>query len=401
MSLARALDGLRVLEVGDGVSAAFATKLLADLGADVVKIERPRTGDRARLRAPFAGGVPHPEKSGLFLYLNCNKRGITLDLTSPGGHDVLRRLVDRADLLVHNVHPAAMAEHGLDWDALSTRNPRLVMTSITPFGLVGPQRALARDRRRPLERRRTRDAERRPGTPGASAAQGVRRPGRLPGRAERRRSPRWAHSSRDSRPAPASTSTSPSRSASPPILELTFEFWPYTRLVASRLGAKPIQPLDFLECRDGWIFICCVEEHQWRHFVELMGSPEWAEMELFENRIARGANFDALQIFLQEWCATQSVYDLYERAQKRRIPFAPVSTMGDLLGSEHLKARGFFATIDHPVAGAVIMPGAPYHFSAHPVDAPHAGAAPRTAHRGGAGRSRPRRRRALAREGLV
>ena len=79
------------------------------------------------------------------------------------------------------------------------------------------------------------------------------------------------------------------------ILELTFEFWPYCGLVASRLGAKPIQPLCFMECRDGWIFLCCVEEHQWRQFVEIMGSPEWAEMELFENRLARGANFDALQ----------------------------------------------------------------------------------------------------------
>jgi crotonobetainyl-CoA:carnitine CoA-transferase CaiB-like acyl-CoA transferase len=365
VSLARALDGLRVLEVGDGVSAAFATKLLADLGADVVKIERPRTGDRARLRGPFAGGVPHPEKSGLFLYLNCNKRGITLDLTSPGGHDVLRRLVDRADLLVHNVHPAAMAEHALDWDALSTRNPRLVMTSITPFGLVGPRAhwhatdvvtwsagGLATLNGDPAH----------PELPPLKAfgdQSGFQ--GGLNG----------AIGSLGALFARLTTGTGEHvdvalQDCVAAILELTFEFWPYTQLVASRLGAKPIQPLCFMECRDGWIFLCCVEEHQWRNFVELMGSPEWAEMELFENRIARGANFDALQVFLQEWCATQSVYDLYERAQKRRIPIAPASTMGDLLGSDHLKARGFFATIDHPVAGAVTMPGAPYHFSATP-----------------------------------
>ena len=85
------------------------------------------------------------------------------------------------------------------------------------------------------------------------------------------------------------------------ILELTFGFWPYCGLVASRLGAKPIQPLCFMECKDGWIFLCCVEEHQWRHFVEIMGDPDWASLELFDNRLARGANFDALQVFLQEW----------------------------------------------------------------------------------------------------
>jgi crotonobetainyl-CoA:carnitine CoA-transferase CaiB-like acyl-CoA transferase len=150
------------------------------------------------------------------------------------------------------------------------------------------------------------------------------------------------------------------------MLELTFGFWPYCGLVASRLGAKPIQPLCFMECRDGWIFLCCVEEHQWRAFVEIMGNPEWAQMELFENRLARGANFDALQAFLGEWCREQSVSDLYEAAQRRRVPFAPVSTMGDLLSSTHLRARGFFATLEHPVAGPVTMPGAPYKFSRTP-----------------------------------
>ena len=82
-----------------------------------------------------------------------------------------------------------------------------------------------------------------------------------------------------------------------------------------------------------------VEEHQWRQFVEIMGTPEWAEMELFENRLARGANFDALQAFLQDWCREQSVDELYHAAQQRRVPFAPVSTMGDLVRSPHLEAR--------------------------------------------------------------
>jgi crotonobetainyl-CoA:carnitine CoA-transferase CaiB-like acyl-CoA transferase len=150
------------------------------------------------------------------------------------------------------------------------------------------------------------------------------------------------------------------------MLELTFEYWPYCGLVATRLGAKPIQPLCFMECRDGWIFVCCVEEHQWRRFVEIMGDPEWAHMELFENRLARGANFDALQALLQEWCAEQSVYELYEKAQQQRVPFAPVSTMGDLLASPHLRQRGFFATLDHPAAGTITAPGAPYRLSATP-----------------------------------
>jgi len=358
------LAGLRVLEVGGTVAAPYATKLLADLGADVVKIEPPG-GEPTRARGPFPGGVPHPEKSGLFLYLNTNKRGIVLDLARPEGHATLARLAARADLLVHDVHPTAIDAQGLGWDALRRANPRLVATAITPFGLTGPHAHWRGADVVLWNAGGVATLNGQPGEPdrpplkafgdqasfqgGLNAA--VASLGALFGRAD----------GDDGELIDVSIQESVAA-----ILELTFEFWPYCGLVASRLGAKPIQPLCFMECRDGWIFVCCVEEHQWRAFVELMGSPEWAEMELFENRIARGANFDALQAFLQEWCREQSVQDLYDQAQARRIPFAPVSTMGDLLASPHLKARGFFVTVDHPVAGPVTMPGAPYRFGRTP-----------------------------------
>jgi crotonobetainyl-CoA:carnitine CoA-transferase CaiB-like acyl-CoA transferase len=365
LSVPRALDGIRVLEVGHLVGAAYATKLLADLGADVVKIEPPGTGDAARRRGPFPRGEAHPEKSGLFLYLNANKRGVTLDLTRPAGRAAFERLVADADLLVHNVHPTEMAAHGLDYDRLSALNPRFVMTSIAPFGLTGP---LAHYRATDLVLWNAGGIATLNGDPthpelpplkafGDQAGFQAGLNAAIPSLAAlfaRITTGRGDHVEVSTQEALAS------------ILELTFEFWPYCGLIASRLGAKPIQPLCFMECRDGWVFICCVEEHQWRRFVELMGSPEWADMEIFENRLARGANFDALQPLLQEWCAEQSVYEIYEKAQSKRVPFAPVSTMGDLLASDHLRARGFFATIDHPAAGPITMPGAPYRFSATP-----------------------------------
>jgi crotonobetainyl-CoA:carnitine CoA-transferase CaiB-like acyl-CoA transferase len=360
-----ALGHLRVVEIGDGVAAAYATKLLADLGADVIKIEPPDRGDVTRTRGPFPGGVPHREKSGLFLYLNANKRGIALDVRTPADQAVLDRLVARADLLVHDVHPTAMAAHGLDWARLAARHPALVMTSITPFGLTGPHASYRGADVVLWNAGGVATLNGEPGHPelpplkafgdqsgfqaGLNAAIGS-----LGALFARLASGRGQH---------VEVSTQECLAA---ILELTFEFWPYCGLVASRLGAKPIQPLCFMECRDGWIFICCVEEHQWRQFVEIMGRPEWAEMELFANRLARGANFDALQVFLQEWCREQSVQELYDAAQRRRVPFAPVSTMGDLLASPHLAARGFFATLAHPVAGDVTMPGAPYKLGATP-----------------------------------
>jgi crotonobetainyl-CoA:carnitine CoA-transferase CaiB-like acyl-CoA transferase len=360
-----ALDGIRVLDVGgELVGAAYATKLLADLGADVVKIE-PLTGDPTRRRGPFAGGAPHPERSGLFLYLNANKRGLALDLDDSRGRDVFDRLVARADLLVHDVHPTEMPARGLDWGRLHAVNPALVMTSIAPFGVTGPRAhwratdlvaccagGLATLNGDPAE----------PDLPplrafGSQAGFQAGLNAAIPSLAAlfaRVGTGRGEH---------IEVSLQESIAA---ILELTFEYWPYCGLVASRLGAKPIQPLCFMECRDGWIFVCCVEEHQWRQFVEIMGSPEWAGLELFETRLTRGKNFDALQALLQDWCREQSVHELYEQAQARRVPFAPVSTMGDLVDSPHLKARGFFATVTHPEAGTVTMPGAPYRFSASP-----------------------------------
>ena len=102
----QALEGLRVIECGNMVSAAYATKLLADLGAEVIKIETPRIGDEARQYGPFPGDEPHGEKSGLFLYLNTNKLGVTLDLRSEPGKRILQEMVRSSDILVHNSPPA-------------------------------------------------------------------------------------------------------------------------------------------------------------------------------------------------------------------------------------------------------------------------------------------------------
>jgi benzylsuccinate CoA-transferase BbsE subunit len=97
-----------------------------------------------------------------------------------------------------------------------------------------------------------------------------------------------------------------------------------------------------------------------------MGNPEWAEMEIFGDRLKRALNWDALKVLLQEWVGEQTVLDLYRKAQARRVPFAPVSTMGDLLNSEHLKARGFFVEIAQPEAGTHKYPGAPLKYERTP-----------------------------------
>jgi CoA:oxalate CoA-transferase len=361
--MAGALSDLKIIEVGEMVSAPYCGKLLADLGADVIKVERPKVGDRARTRGPFPKDDPHPDKSGLFLYLNTNKRGITLDLAQAEGMELLETLAADADVLIHNLMPSDMDRVGLTYDRMKRANPNLIMTSITPFGLSGPNRNWRAEDLTvwcaggvcvlngggpehadlpPLKtfgQQSGYQAGVHAAVPTLAAAFA-----RLGGEAGQ-------HIEVSAQEAIISQ------------LEMTFEYWPYMKMIATRLGQKPIQPVETMQCKDGYIYLCCIEEHQWRGFVEIMGSPEWAGEEIFKDRLTRAQNWDVLKVFLEEWVSQQTVLDLYRKAQAKRVPFAPVSTMGDLLSNEHLKSRGFFVEITHPVAGAHKYPGAPlkYH----------------------------------------
>ncbi len=134
----QALSDLKVLEYADFISGPFCAKLMADLGAEVIKIEEPSFGDTARQTGPFPNDIPHPERSGLFLYLNTNKRSITLNPQTLTGANMFRELVKTADILVENISPSTMEKLGLDYESLRQLNPRLIMTSVTPFGQFGP-----------------------------------------------------------------------------------------------------------------------------------------------------------------------------------------------------------------------------------------------------------------------
>lgn len=361
-----ALSSLKIVEVGEMVSAPYATKLMADLGADVIKVERPHVGDHSRVRGPFPGRTPHPEKSGLFLYLNANKYGVTLDIAKPEGMELLEKLVADADALVHNLTPPDMDRIGLSFERMRKANPRLVMTSITPYGATGPHRnwrasdlalwcaggicainggGMDHPEMPPLKTFGNQSGFQ-GGVHAALATLGA-----------------VMAAMRDSEGQHVDVAIQETLAAQ---LELFFEYWPYAGIIANRLGRKPIQPMEAMECKDGWIYLCCVEEHQWRGFVEAMGNPEWADEEIFSDRIKRAENWEALKIFLEEYVSQQTVLDLYRKVQAKRVPFAPVSTMGDLLNSEHLKARGFFVEIAHPVAGTYKYPGAPLKYAVTP-----------------------------------
>lgn len=134
------LDDVQVVELTHSLAGAFCAKLLADQGAPTLKIEPPGRGDAARHEPPFLGGIPHPDRSSLFLAFNTNKRSITLDVTMPTGQDLCLRLLANCDVLIDSYQPGQLERLGLDYATLREINPRLIVVSITPFGQTGPYR---------------------------------------------------------------------------------------------------------------------------------------------------------------------------------------------------------------------------------------------------------------------
>lgn len=354
------LGRLRVLELGEMVSAAYAAKLMADLGADVIKTEEP-PGDAARRRGPFPNDLPHPEKSGLFLYLNANKRSVTLDVARE--RQEFLRLVSWADVLLHNFPPSRMAEQGIGYRELSEHNPRLVLCSITPFGLTGPYRdyrayeislahgggwawlspGASTEPDQPPLKAYGHQADFQAGLAAALASLAAHYRALETGRGE--------HVDLSVQAAVAS------------ILEQSIPHYTYRGKVATRLGGRHLHPWGLFECEDGLILVTMPEQDQWVRLVELMGSPEWADWEIFADPYVRARNSDALSRLLNEWTRRWKVADLFRAGEERKLCFAPVFTLGELAKQEHLESRSFFAEVTHPIAGPLTVPGAPYRLN--------------------------------------
>ncbi|MGE0820829.1 MAG: CaiB/BaiF CoA transferase family protein [Candidatus Binatia bacterium] len=351
------LDGVKVLELGHMVSAAYATKLMADLGADVVKVEEP-DGDHARLRGPFPGGIVDPEKSGLFLYLNTNKRGVTLDL--PHDQESLARLVAWADVLVHNYSPTQMAISGLDYATFRAFNPRLVMCSLTPFGLTGPHKDY-----RAYELTMAHGGgwawvspggSDRPDLPPLKAAgQQADFQGGLAAATVTLAAYYRALQTGDGEHIDLSV-----QSFVASFLEHHFLFYSFLGRINSRLGTRIQDPWGIYPCQDGSIFVAVAEEDQWQRLLNLMGNPEWGTSELFRNAAQRTKNHRQLRPHLREWIKTWRVLELFHAGQAQRLCFAPVFDMAQMAEQEQLRSRHFFVDVAHPTAGTLTHLGPPY-----------------------------------------
>ena len=370
------LPGVRVLELGEGVSAPYCGKILAGLGAEVIKVESLQ-GDVARRMGPFPGDEPHPEKSGIFLALNANKYGVTLNIESKEDADTFHSLTQTADILIESMPVGWLDDNQLGYSTLADDNPALIMTSLSPFGTWGPYTGYkltdltlfhmsgqAHSLLGPVVDPDTQPPIRAGGhqaelVAGMSAATAT-----LMALFRRRTSGEGCHIQASAYEAMATQLVSALASCAfdnpPPSRSLADVQEAATGGVVSAVGG-------ILPCNDGYVAISPREDAQWQRWVELMGNPEWASEDRFVSRDGRESNFTELWELVGEWTKPRSKHDIARMGQGRRIPCFPVNTVHDLYNDLHLKEREFFSTIEHPIAGALRYPGVPYRLSNTPL----------------------------------
>ena len=367
----KALDGVKVVEFGNLITAPFCAKILADLGAEVIKIEDPCCGDTSRKEEPFLKDIPGLENSGLFLYLNMNKKAITLNPETTTGKEIFVALLKGADIFIENNPPKRMKELGLTYQFVKEINPRIFMTSITPFGQTGPYKdykggELVATHLGGVGYLSTREGDpmKEPlkypahlfsfqaGLCAAGATLGSLYRQKLTG---------------EGMQLDVSEHESVIQNVNAAIARYS-----YTGQISRRTDVLDLAPHHILPCKDGYIYASFVEEHQWRRFVEVMGHPDWADNELFANAQIRSQYWDALKPLMLEWTMKYTVEEIYRRSQEKGIPLGAVRNAEQVLEDKQMKARDFFVDVDRKGTGKLTFPGVPYRFSEIQREAPTA-----------------------------
>ena len=360
-----ALDGIRVVDLSQGIAGPYATKLLADLGAEVIKVEPP-TGDYTRRLGPFPGDVPDPNKSGLFIHLNGNKKSVTLDIESDEGRSALAKLIGTADAFVESETPGRMANLDLHYNDLKDAYPNLVCASVTPFGQTGPY------------------ANYKGNSLAAMALSGL------------------MYITGDPDKAPLVTGGEPAEyfgalHAWVAILaaleyrgqhglgqhvdvswlealgcadEYNTPMYSYLGAIRRRFYSRhhiPTFPSEIYPCRDGHIVVIGGASGFPLMMAILLEQPDLENNPLFQNLWLRTMQWKEFEEILRPYLMEHDWRDLLERAQELRVPFAAVLDPQTLLENEHIRERGYFAEIDQPGLGKLPMSGNLFQMTETPL----------------------------------
>ena len=362
------LEGVRVLDISQVMAGPYACMLLADLGADVIKIEPPGGGDQTRGAMGFK--MKGADSLG-FLNMNRNKRSVVLNLKSQAGREVLLRMVKDADILLENYRPGAMQRLGLGYEVVQQINPRLVYTSISGFGQTGPWS----DR------------------PGfdlmAQAMSGVMSVTGYPGGPPVKAGVPVAdigcalfavYATLSAYIGAKASGQGQHVDASLFDSALAFSVWDICDYWGTGKAPEPLgtsnkmtAPYQAMACADGYFVMGANNQKLWRQLCQLIGRPELLEDERFSTISLRLANRPALETELERSFRQQSKAYWVDTLLAAGIPAGPILSYPEAFGSEHARARGMRMEIDHPVEGsvpnigfAVKLSGTPQQVRRHP-----------------------------------
>jgi formyl-CoA transferase len=352
----RPLDGIRVLSLGQYISAPYCTLLLADSGAEVIKIERPGSGDPRRSIPPFAEGTGGASKAGGFMAYNRNKQSLALDMNTAEGKTIFEKLVAKSDVVVENLRPGAMQKLGYDYELLKGINPRLVYATISGFGRMPGYEG-------PLSDRPAFDIV-------AEAMSGIMD---LVGFADK--PPSWTiygladvYSGQITAYGIMLALFMRERSGEgqyvdSAMLDNMLALNERMIMLYSITGEEPqrgvlrhLYPRAAFKCKDGYLALLAPNDLIWGRICRVIGHEDLIDDPRSETGIARAANADFLDPILSDWLASRTRAEAAELLNDSGVPAGPVQTASDIFNDPQVVARGMLVTVDDPDVG-------PYQFA--------------------------------------
>jgi crotonobetainyl-CoA:carnitine CoA-transferase CaiB-like acyl-CoA transferase len=354
--LTRPLEGIRVVDFGRYIAGPFSAALLGDMGAEVIRVEK-RDGKEDRTLIPLAQDENgSPREGAMFLQMNRNKRGLTLDPAHEKGREVVRRLIAKSDVVIANLPGETLKSLGLDYDSVSAINPRAILGVATAFGLEGPYAT-------------------RVGFDGiAQAMSGAVHFAGTPDQPVRAAAP-WVDFGTASLLAfgivsalRARETTGKGQLVEGALLRTAMTYFSTMLIEESVLkpGREPTLnrsqtsgPSDIYKTKDGWIVVAVNGDPLFRRVVRVIGAPEWIDDPRFASDKARGDNGQALSARIQDWCATRSSKDVIAAFEAARVPAGPIYTMREALDDPHVRKSDIFTTVDFPGIGEAPVAATP------------------------------------------
>jgi crotonobetainyl-CoA:carnitine CoA-transferase CaiB-like acyl-CoA transferase len=368
VSTVSGLSDVRVIDLTQEVAGPYATCLLGGFGADVIKVEPPGAGDPTRGRGPFPNDEPNPEKSAPFLYLNRNKRGVTLNLRTETGKQLLLALVEIADAVVESFEPGTLESLGLGHEALKGRNPSLVVTSVTNFGQTGPYRRF-KGGELVLDALGgwiflTGFPEREPVKPGLFQAQysaGLNAAIHTLAALNVRQALGQGRSIDVSimETAVHFVGSSISTYSSGGDTQVRAGSW--TGMMKGWAGPRS-HPTEIYECKDGHVGVAVQTQGQWEMFALVLDIPALKEDPRFATGYSeRGRYARELNEVVAPWFMERTRREIFDILGEYRIPCGMAYTAEEILSDPQHEAVGFFKELEQADGSALPFPSPPLH----------------------------------------